>query len=290
MAHWRSEDMSSKRPLLKGRPRSIVLLTLLAFLFIFIPFLTWYLTWFGRPLTERQIERYLNDTEKPRHAQHALSQIADRILRGDPSVRRWYPKIVSLSEHPRPEIRLMAAWVMGQDNSSEEFHRALRRLLGDAVPMVRRNAALGLVRFGDESGRSEIQQMLRSERIRAPEEGFVTLSVSVGDTVRTDTLLARIQSPEGRQVDVRAPLPGRVERLAVENGQRVRAGEEILSLAPESQQVYEALRALYLIGREEDLPDVERYAHAGPDWPEAVREQARRTVQAIRNRMKGNTP
>mgnify|MGYP000017642854 CR=1 FL=1 len=266
------------------RSRSVLLLMLLAFLFILVPFLTWYLTWFGRPLTDRQIERYLNDEEKPRRAQHALSQIADRILRGDPSVRRWYPKIVSLAEHPRPEIRLMAAWVMGQDNQAEEFHRALKRLLADAVPMVRRNAALALVRFGDESGRSEILQMLRAEPIRAPDEGTITLSVSAGDDVRAETLLARIRREDGRQVDVRAPWPGRIERVLTTSGARVRTGEEILRLIPEHQQVYEALRALYLIGRAEDLPEVERYINAGSEWPETVREQARRTAHAIRQR------
>jgi len=272
------------------RPRSILLMILLAFLFLLVPFLTWYLTWFGRPLTDRQIERYLNDEEKPRHIQHALSQIADRILRGDPSVRQWYPKIVSLAEHPRSEIRLMAAWVMGQDNRSADFHRALKRLLNDPIPMVRRNAALGLVRFGDESGRSEIQQMLRSEPIRAPEEGTVTVSTSLGDDVRTETLLARIRRADGRQVDVRAPWPGRVERLLITGGAGVRAGDVILWLAPESQQVYEALRALYFIGREEDLPEIERYARAGSEWPEAVREQARRTAHAIRQRRSLSIP
>jgi len=279
-----------QEPVATRRSRSILLLLALAFLFIFVPFLTWYLTWFGRPLTDRQIERYLNDDEKPRHIQHALSQIADRIMRGDSSVRRWYPKIASLAEHPRPEIRVMAAWVMGQDNRSEEFHRALKRLLADTVPMVRRNAALGLIRFGDESGRSEIQQMLRSEPIRAPEEGEVTASISVGEDVRTDTLLVRIRRSDGRDVDVRAPWPGRVERLLVASGMRVRAGDPLLQLAPESQQVYEALRALYFIGRAEDLPEIERYARAGSEWPDAVREQARRTAQAIRQRMTQHTP
>ncbi|GBC78551.1 hypothetical protein HRbin08_02047 [bacterium HR08] len=272
------------------RSRSVLLLLLLAVLFIFIPFLTWYLTWFGRPLTDRQIERYLDDEEKPRHAQHALSQIADRILRGDPSVRRWYPKVVSLAEHPRPEIRLMAAWVMGQDNQAEEFHRALKRLLSDAVPMVRRNAALALVRFGDESGRSEILQMLRAEPIRAPDEGTIALSVSAGDDVRAETLLARIRREDGRQVDVRAPWPGRIERVLTTSGARVRTGEEIFRLIPEPQQAYEALRALYLIGRAEDLPEVERYVNADSAWPEAVREQARRTAHAIRQRAAQSTP
>src|SRR6267154_1974511 len=51
---------------------------------------------------------------------------------------------------------------MGQDNKSEEFHQALQSLLSDNDPLVRRNAALQLVRFGDGSGRPELRSMLQS--------------------------------------------------------------------------------------------------------------------------------
>ena len=36
---------------------------------------------------------------------------------------------------------------MGFDNKSHEFHEALLKLLHDQEPIVRRNAALALVRF-----------------------------------------------------------------------------------------------------------------------------------------------
>ena len=45
---------------------------------------------------------------------------------------------------------------MGQDNKSEEFHQALLSLLNDNDPLVRRNAALQLVRFGDGSGKARV--------------------------------------------------------------------------------------------------------------------------------------
>ncbi len=41
---------------------------------------------------------------------------------------------------------------MGKDPSVPEFHEALKKLLVDNDPMVQRNAALSLVRFGDVSG------------------------------------------------------------------------------------------------------------------------------------------
>src|SRR5262249_53883828 len=45
-----------------------------AALFIIIPFMFWYGTWFGRELRVDEIERYLNDSEHPRKIQHALTQ------------------------------------------------------------------------------------------------------------------------------------------------------------------------------------------------------------------------
>ena len=73
--------------------------------------------------------------------------------KNDPAVKKFYPRILELAKSPTGEVRKTVAWVMGQDNTSEEFHRALLSLLGDSEPLVRRNAALQLVRFGDASGR-----------------------------------------------------------------------------------------------------------------------------------------
>src|ERR1700674_4990940 len=109
-------------------------LIILAALFIVVPFLTWYLTWFGRDLSDDEIAKYLTDEKSPRHIQHALSQIEARIEKGDPNVKKFYPQIVSVSKSPTGEIRKTAAWVMGQDNSSPEFHQALAGLLDDAEP------------------------------------------------------------------------------------------------------------------------------------------------------------
>jgi len=100
---------ASRRP---GR-RAYLLITLFAFLLVLFPFLFWYGTWFGRRLTVRQIDEYLHDSAKPRHAQHALVQIGERMARGDPAAARWYPQIVELSQSKLLEIRQAAAWLMG---------------------------------------------------------------------------------------------------------------------------------------------------------------------------------
>jgi len=48
--------------------------------------------------------------------------------------------------------------------------------------------------------------------------------------------------------------------------------------------VWEALRALYLVGQAPDLEDVERYLRPIPGMPEAIARQAALTSQAIQSR------
>jgi hypothetical protein len=103
----------------------------LALLFVLMPFLFWNATWFGRPITDNQIAKALVDRSHPREIQHVLSQFETRIEKGDPSVRRWYPQMVALSKDPVDEIRVTDAWVMGQDNTSQDFHAALLPMLND---------------------------------------------------------------------------------------------------------------------------------------------------------------
>src|SRR5438128_1579362 len=123
----------------KSRRPSNIWLIIVAALFIIVPFLTWYGTWFGRALSDEDIAKYLADEQNPRHIQHALLQVEEKIERGDPSAKKFYPGIIASSKSPVSEVRKTAAWVMGQDNKSDDFHRALIDLLKDIEPLVRRN-------------------------------------------------------------------------------------------------------------------------------------------------------
>jgi len=267
--------------------RWLFVILVLAFLFVLMPFLLWQATWFGRPLSDTQIERNLADREHPRKAQHALSQIADRITSRDAAVRtavrRWYPQVVALSSSSVDELRLTAAWVMGQDSNVTEFHQALLRLLADSHPMVQRNAALSLVRFGDVAGRPLIRGMLEPYAVVAPRAGALSERLKPGDVVNSGTLLGRIQ--DGNQkIEIRTQVPGTVDRWLVANGTSISQGQPVATLAPSPEMVWESLRALYLIGQPEDLPAVERYTRGFPGLPDAVRQQARNTAAAIRTR------
>src|SRR5262249_19323478 len=144
-----------------ARMRASGPILILGGLFVLAVLLSWYFSWFGRGLSDANISEYLNDEKHPRHVQHALLQIHQRMEKKDNTVHQWYPRIVALSQNPETEFRLTVAWLMGSDTSSQEFHQALLRLVNDSEPMVRRNAALALVRFQDSTGRPELVGMLQ---------------------------------------------------------------------------------------------------------------------------------
>jgi len=254
---------------------------LLAVLFVVATFLAWYFTWFGRELSDADISKYLNDVNNPRHVQHALNQIQDRIERGDGSAKQWYPQLITLSGNPETEFRLVTAWVMGFDNKSPEFHEALKKLVQDQEPLVRRNAALALVRFNDPSGRGEVLAMLSPYPVKAPVGGVIASSLKEESQVARGTLLARIQEPDGTVTELRSPLPGRINKMFKTNGAQVSAGDEVLSLNSDEASVYEALRALTIIGTKEDVPVVQSYT-SSPS--KRIKEQADLTAKILQNR------
>ena len=67
-------------------------------------------------------------------------------------------------------------------------------------------------------------------------------------------------------------------------GANVAAGTEVAVIDPATEQVWEALRALYLIGQPEDLPAVRPYERELPDISDDVRRQAQETEKAIQQR------
>jgi biotin carboxyl carrier protein len=259
-------------------------------LIVLMPFLFWWNTWFGRQLSDRQLTEYLQDDKKPRHIQHALVQIGERLTRHDASVTRWYPDVARLASYPIEEVRNTDAWVMGQDVSSKEaasagFHEALLKMLNDSSPMVRGNAALSLVRFGDASGRPQIVALLQPPKVTAPQAGTITDASSVGTMTHQGGIIAKIDSG-GQTLEVRSPINGRLRDLAVKTGQTVAAGDEIATLDPGMDQVWEALRALYLVGQPEDLAAIRPYERESAEIPDHVRQQALETEKAILARPK----
>ncbi len=286
-ATFREVAVSSAGPPPGGRPTHVkanIVLAVVAFLVVLITFLFWYQTWFGRLLSDSDMSEYLTDTSVPHKTQHALSQLADRMARGDASAARWYPDVLRLAENPEPQFRMMAAWVMGQDTKPAEFHQALRKLIADPEPMVRWNAALALVRFGDDAGEPVLRTMLEPQVVRAPQAGTLTQKPKVQDTLRRGEEIATLRTPGG-EVKILSPVVGTLAEWKVQDGSSVAAGQEIAVLSPSEEQVWEALRALYFVGGQDDLKDVEIFARATSRASERVRQQAALTLLAIQKRL-----
>ncbi len=253
---------------------------ILAALFIAATFLAWYFSWFGRELSDADISKYLADEKNPRHVQHALLQIQQRMERGDGSAKNWYPQLIKLSGSLETEYRLTVAWLMGFDNTSPEFHEALLKLVQDQQPIVRRNAALALVRFDDARGHEEIIAILQPYVLQSPADGVVESSMHEGATVSRGTTLARIQMNDGNKAGLRSPLPGRVNKIFKPNGSQVTRYEDLISLNSDEESVWEALRALAFVGTKDDLPLIDAYA-SSTNASTRVKEQASLTAKAI---------
>src|SRR5438874_11164596 len=98
---------------------------------------------------------------------------------------------------------------MGQDTSGAGFHETLLKMLNDPSPMVRGNAALSLVRFGDASGRGQIVALLEPAQITAPQSGKVTDLSTVGTTIHQGGAMAKLDQG-GQIVEVHSPITGRL--------------------------------------------------------------------------------
>jgi HEAT repeat len=275
------DDEQARKPGMSRTQKLLFFVT--AWLICLMPFLFWWNTWFGRKLSDQQVTEYLHDAKKPRHIQQALVQVGERITRQDASAKNWYPELVRLAADPVEEVRNTDAWVMGQDTAGAGFHEALLKLLSDSSPMVRGNAALSLVRFGDASGRLQILALLQPAQIASPESGRIIDADRPGTAIHQGGLIAKLEYGQKQIAEIRSPIPGRIRSVAG-TGANVAAGAEVAVVDPANEQVWEALRALYLIGQLDDLPAIRPYERDVPDVSNDVRQQAAETEQAIRKR------
>jgi len=212
--------------------------------------------------------------------------------RHDATAARWYLDLIRLASDPVEEVRNTDAWVMGQDTAIPAFHETLLKMLQDSSPMVRGNAALSLVRFGDAAGRPQIVALLEPVRIVAPFAGRVTDSDKVGTAIHQGGLIAKIlvdpsvetSQSELRSIELRSPIGGRIRSLSTAPGSHIAAGAEVATIAPADEQVWEALRALYLIGQPEDLPAIRPYQRELPEISDRLRQQALLAESSIRAR------
>jgi hypothetical protein len=279
-----AENQAKSRPRMSTRNRLLFFLT--GWLIVLMPFLFWWNTWFGRHLTQREITEYLRDDQHPRHIQHALVQVGERMGRRDPAASQWYPDLVRLASYRVDEVRNTDAWVMGQDTSGAGFHDALLGMLHDPALTVRGNAALSLVRFGDATGRPQIVELLQPAVVVAPEAGKMIDAALAGTAIHQGGTIAKLEDAQGNKTEIRSPISGRLREISAQIGQNLGAGSQVAIVSPGTEQVWEALRALYLVGQADDLAAVTAYERELPDIPDRVRQQAAETEKAIHERQK----
>ena len=276
-----ADELKKPKPVMSRTQKLLFFVT--AWLICLMPFLFWWNTWFGRRLSDQQLTEYLHDAKKPRHIQQALVQVGERITRHDSTTKQWYPDLVRLAADPVEEVRNTDAWVMGQDTSGAGFHDTLLKMLVDPSQMVRGNAALSLVRFGDATGRPQILALLQPAHIISPESGRIIDSDRPGTAVHQGGLIAKLEFGNKQIAEIRSPIPGRIRTVAG-TGANIATGAEIAVVDPANDQVWEALRALYLIGQPDDLSAIRPYERDLPDISNDVRQQAAETERVIRDR------
>lgn len=274
------DNGSAPRP----RPRtSPLVMGLILIGCIALPAYFWKGTWFGTRLSDAQLREYLADRDKPRHVQHALVQLTERIERDPAAAGAFHEAMVALVDHPREEVRSTLAWAMGWDNSVNAFHQALRRLLADEAPLVRRNAALSLSKFGDSACRGELLAMLAPFEVTAPIAGKLSDLPPEGRAVKVHSHLATITPAGGKVQKAYAPLDGRILNITKGNGDAVAAGEGYCTLTPGEADMWEALRALALAGKPEDVAAI-RSALGRSYTSQRAAQQGEMTIKLIENR------
>ena len=95
--------------------------------------------------------------------------------------------------------------------------------------------------------------------------------------------MARVQQSDGKVVEIRSPLPGRISEILKSNGSQVNSGEEVLTLNSDEESVWETLRGLSLVGIADDLQAVKAYENASTA-SDRVKQQAQLTAKAIEGR------
>ncbi|MDP7035290.1 MAG: HEAT repeat domain-containing protein [Planctomycetota bacterium] len=268
--------------------RSRVFLVVVVLAAIYIPFQFWVDTSFRTSLDDDSLRGYLTRPEKPRHIQHALVQLTQRIQEDRGTAEPFYEDALRLVEHKESAIRSMLAWVLGFDNTHQPFQDGLQKLLQDEHPNVRYNAALSLVKFGDTSIRPVLLEMLRPFRVGSGVDGKVREIFASNRPVRSGVQLALVVAADGKESGVPSPLDGRIRRVFCRSGDKVNRGDDLVEILPGEMQVWEALKALYLIGRPEDLPEVRRWTVPVPPYSKKIQIQAQQTALHLENRSKSS--
>jgi predicted deacylase len=125
--------------------------------------------------------------------------------------------------------------------------------------------------------------MLLPREVNSPSVGKIHYLVGPKEWVTQGTQLAEIEGQDSQPVQ--AETFSEVLELLVQEASQVSQGDRIILLSADPNHVWEALRAISLVGGPEELPLVESIAQ-DLHFNEETRNQATLTAQAIQDRLK----
>jgi len=130
--------------------------------------------------------------------------------------------------------------------------------------------------------------MLNPFTVNAPVGGTLESNLSKAASVSRGTLLARIREPNGEIAAMRSPLSGSIDNIIAATGSPVTTGQAILTIKSDEQSIWEALRALAVVGTPGDLQLIGSYASGAATSSDRLKQQATLTANAIKSRMNVN--
>src|ERR1039458_10217992 len=122
------------------------------------------------------------------------------------------------------------------------------------------------------------ESLLQPVVITSAYAGRVTDTAGIGTAIHQGGLIAKLQSSDGQVHELRSPITGRVRLVSTPTGASSSSAAAIATVDPGEEQVWEALRALYLIGQLDDLPAIRPYEKQLPENPERLRRSEERRV------------
>ena len=96
---------------------------------------------------------------------------------------------------------------------------------------------------------------------------------------------AEVDGDDGEMLaDVRAPVPGTVSGVLVDDGDEIHAGTAVVRLDPSLEHVRNAVIGLALVGTAEDAALLSQIGDPRSGYPDEIRESARWAAAEVKTR------
>jgi hypothetical protein len=216
-------------------------------------------------------------------AVEAIQQIARRARDGDAKFAELLdelPQAHRRLQHLRAPRRRAGH---GGGAAPRRLRAALLPLLSDQDLLLRRLAAESLGALEDPRGREVLLRAMEPHVVQAPFAGRMIAGVELGMRVSRTGQLAFIETEGVGRRPVKAPITGYVDWIH-DTGTPVAEGERVAVLLPGRDQIWRALRALYLVGQPHDVERIRKAIDDRSGLGRDVLSQKTETLEMIEER------